>query len=501
MYNSNIALNEQQPLLDVIRNDNYTADIINESERKKYEEILLSKHNCNFNDEVWEINETFKDTPSKINFKNLDFLLPEELNVVKCFVINKLAINSERSSSLNNHLHELKNFFTYLHKEKIKLKSFNTEIYALYLKEKPESKINSFIEFLNLENIINVSVKKSKHHKSKNRTAIEQAVIEQLDVYFFNLDGKNNIPTDIRAIYLTLRFICNRISEVLHMKTDCIQDINENYFSIVIPNTKSTARHAEKYVNYYISSSGEAETIFRKAIEEQIKYAAEHNDNRLFISRADPNKTVKDHNFNDFIAAICEKENICNADGTVAAPTSHQFRHNAVTERINSGLYSRKMLKEELNHNSINSQLTYYGKSAYDRFLDDKELVDTVYSETSVDQIFDGRNKQIENIKVVPKFQYDKLIKSPSIRYLPENQLCSACSCKPRFESCVACDNFVPDPQYYEDVAEIVAILKEKLDQIKKAGLNKPAEDIIQKQIDTYKLYLKKVEKNNEKTN
>jgi len=296
--------------------------------------------------------------------------------------------------------------------------------------------------------------------------------------------GKNTFESFTQSVFgspiafRTNKKISNEVIQIYHLHT------------LIGENLKNYKKQTLAYIG------------IRQAVEAQIKFAADNpKGNRLFVSTQNPQVLLKANNFNDYIASVCEKENICNADGSVAAPTSHQFRHNAVTERIDSGLYSRKMLKQELNHNNIDSQLTYYGKSAYDRLVEDKSIIGSVYNENAVNTVFDGRNKQTNEVKIIPKFQYDKLFKSPSIRFLPEGQLCSACSCKPLFESCVTCDNFVPDPKYYEDVLNIVILLEAKLEQIKKAGNNKPAEKIIQKQIETYKLYLKKVGTFNEKEN
>ena len=195
------------------------------------------------------------------------------------------------------------------------------------------------------------------------KRATDACVIEQLDSYFF--DPIIDIPLQYRTVYMLLRLISNRISEVLFMPIDCLIYPDIDTYSISIPTQKATPYHVPKYKQYPKKLSGIEEGLLHRCLCELQQYAESQQNhlpcqhqNLLFVSPTG-NTIVTTSDVNDYFKDICVKYLIKDSSGNPAIITTHDLRHTAVVERFKYGVISPYQTMRESNHSSLSQTLGY----------------------------------------------------------------------------------------------------------------------------------------------
>ena len=103
--------------------------------------------------------------------------------------------------------------------------------------------------------------------KRQVKRAPDKRKIHALDTVFFDL--QQQIPNDYRCIYLLLRLIPNRISEVLSMDINCISYPEPDVYAISIPTFKENPYHIPIYKTYHRKLSGWCEGILYSTLRKQ----------------------------------------------------------------------------------------------------------------------------------------------------------------------------------------------------------------------------------------
>ncbi len=465
--------------------DSQVSTVIKTSEKEKYIDILAMLSDSDYNSKIWFVKDSFKHTPQKVSFNNFVFSDKNNEDLIKCWTISMLA-DKTRAATMNKYLCKLAYFFEFLRSCRtsifyvthIKVDSFIDDI-EIKNNDKNDfvNAINSLREFALKENIL-LKFKRlnsfKNNAKDNRRTAVEESVLNRLDKLFFDLN--TDIPIDYRAIYLLMRFIPNRISEVLNMDLNCITipDIKDvNVFTISIPTAKTTRAHIPKYRTYSRKLDGKYECILYQSLQSQKIYAEQHQDKLhlydkgyLFVSSKAPIRLTSAADFNDFLDDICINNKILDSSGKIAHVTSHMLRHSAISAMRRTGILTDYQIAESANHENLNSLYGYSRKAEIDETHDFTRIVTSVFNSVYVSVESVANNDSSFN--QLPEYVYKKNLQAPQTRIVPGYGICTNISCTPKYETCFSCEFFEPNEIFYEYFVEANALIDTRLKELKK---------------------------------
>ncbi|MBZ4222598.1 integrase [Bacillus wiedmannii] len=161
-------------------------------------------------------------------------------------------------------------------------------------------------------------------------------------------------------------------------------------------------------------------------------------------------------NFNGYLEKLANVFKITDEDGKIYKPSSHQFRHNASTDRLYIGGYTIDQLRTIRNDKGENMPLHYAHQQ---KEMHKKMWMDSIGLISPVDAPVEFKGK-IMNFN--DKKKIDILSKRPQMYLTWEANsqkgvgLCSMIQgCKPSGTSvhfeCYECNWFIPKAEYYED--------------------------------------------------
>ncbi len=188
------------------------------------------------------------------------------------------------------------------------------------------------------------------YDKLYDRKYIPNETAKQLDRVF----QKEEIPLHLRCIYWVLRLIPSRISEVLAMKTDCLKPFDD-HDCLMIPSWKQNGGYREPILRVIHLANGETENALKSLIRKQAQmaeiygeYLPQESRGMLFTYRQQMDVGGKLYDKDKYKIAtwrcvsyalkrLCEKYGVVDADDKPYSVTSHQFRHNGITDRLKAG--------------------------------------------------------------------------------------------------------------------------------------------------------------------
>jgi len=305
-------------------------------------------------------------------------------------------------------------------------------------------------------------------HEKLNYKYIPQNVAEQLDAVFMRED----IDLTIKCIYWILRLIPSRISEVLGMKIDCLKPYN-GHFCLFIPTWKQNGGNKEPIQRViHIEDTGIGGYLIGLIREQQELakslqiYMADNKKDALFTYQ---NKFVLkegiaiprcryhtaqwryvSYNFKN----ICVKHKICDENGEIYKVTTHQFRHNGITDRLEAG-FTLPQIADMTGHHGDAMLFGFYAhldlkpktlvqKQKY--VLNERENSENPYV------MFGGRILNMEE-------QLEKRLLKNIRAHRVQGGICGDITgCKSDMWNCLDCRHFIPDkdqlPYFEEQVME-----------------------------------------------
>lgn len=284
---------------------------------------------------------------------------------------------------------------------------------------------------------------------------IPDEVAGQLDVIFM----KDGIPLVYRCIYWMLRLIPNRATEVLSMTVRCLKRLDADTYTLTIPSFKQSGPYVPsdiKLIEVRYEGMGKLLVDLVAAQRDEVLAHLGENARWLFTSRAyrlirDPKtgercyrthgSAFKPKNLgscNHFFSRLCEYRGIVDERGEPYSPTTHQFRHNAVSDRMNSGLFRAiDLLPLTAHHNTKMIEQSYTHTSVKDLRKDDPV-------------VFRGRI-----INTDDPARFDRILSKPFAKRVHRIGLCSdAGGCSADRSRCLRCSYLVPDAgdlDYYQN--------------------------------------------------
>ena len=148
-------------------------------------------------------------------------------------------------------------------------------------------------------------------------------------------------------------------------------------------------------------------------------------------------KPKKQGSCNRFFARLCEYRGLLDEHGEPYSPTTHQFRHNAISDRMNSGLFRAiDLLPLTAHHNTKMIEQSYTHTSVKDLRKDDPV-------------VFRGRIVNTDD-----PARFDRILSKPFAKRVHRIGLCSdARGCSADSSRCLRCSYLVPDADdldYYQ---------------------------------------------------
>lgn len=180
----------------------------------------------------------------------------------------------------------------------------------------------------------------------------------------------DQIPLVHRAIYWCMRLWPNRIEEIVSMKKDCLKKISEDRYMLTLPVSKTAGNVEEpEYKRFEIIYDGIGR-YFVDLIQEQIEQSRTliPDTEFLFVSRRiywKRNRITKEYGYEEigrqvyvfhersvqmFWLRLSKRLALKDKDGDLVNVTTHKFRHNAVTDRLLSGIFRSLDVMQETGH-------------------------------------------------------------------------------------------------------------------------------------------------------
>ncbi|MBG9747795.1 hypothetical protein ABD81_16390 [Bacillus thuringiensis] len=317
---------------------------------------------------------------------------------------------------------------------------------------------------------------------NKNKRVIPNEVIKKLD--FLMKDFNVNVPLEFRTLYWLMRSFPNRITEILSMKRSCLNTFYSEY-TITIPSFKQNGGYLQgelKTIPVIYHGHGKFVIDLIKKLQRQTESLLENfelgdrhkkNSDYLFIVRhwsfRDDNNKVsyvynKQHKtlriwdsekINKLIKELVLISGIKDTKGNIYCPTTHQFRHNAITDRLYQVGYTVEQIIKLTKHKNTNMLANYIEqikekhKEVHLNISNLKNAQDSAVS-------FRGRimNLDEKTIKYLSK-DINKYL-TWEVNGKKGVGICGdIIGCNPKGTSihfeCYACDWFIPKADYLED--------------------------------------------------
>jgi integrase len=307
-------------------------------------------------------------------------------------------------------------------------------------------------------------------HEKKEEKFISDFVMEQLDRAFYDAD----IFLEIRTVYWISRLIPSRISEVLSMKFDCMKRYMGDYV-LFIPTWKQNGGHKAPILrSIHIQNEGMGAFLIgliekqQKVAENLQEFMPEGKRGALFTYQGRLNKKdgTTDWKQNHFVLQwysvsyrlkeACERYDIRDENGSRYVFTSHQLRHNGITDRLAAG-FTIEQVTEMTGHHG---DAMLWG--AYAHLDQNPELTlnrqRKILNEPAGSPyvLFGGRilhmDEQLEA----------RLLKNLRAHRVRGGICCDVTNCKSDMWSCLDCENFIPDKDHLPFFVEQAVAWEEK---------------------------------------
>ena len=292
---------------------------------------------------------------------------------------------------------------------------------------------------------------------------IPDEVLERLDTVF----KEEAIDLHIKCIYWILRLIPSRINEVLAMKIDCLKPYNGNYV-IFIPTWKQNGGNAEPILrSIHVKDTGIAGyllDLIRKQQEVSMKlqeFLPEAKQGALFahqrvhhlkngsVSLHDKYYLVQIGQVSYHFKKICRQYNLTEGNGDIYKLTSHQFRHNGISDRLEAGFTFEQIADMTGHHGNAMIWNAYAHLDLKPKTITEKQryVLEEPQNEENNCILFGGR---ILNMEEHLEKRLLKNIRAHRVR----GGICSdIMGCKSDMWNCLDCKHFIPDKEqiaYFE---------------------------------------------------
>ena len=296
---------------------------------------------------------------------------------------------------------------------------------------------------------------------------IPEYVAKQLDQVFM----KEDIPLAMRCIYWLLRLIPSRIAEVLGMKIDCIKPFDGHY-CIFIPMWKQNGGYKEPIIRtIHLEDKGIGGHLIALILEQQKMalsyrdYLPKYKQGALFAYRRQILENGIWYSKSAYSVAswpyvsyqfkeICKRYGVRDENGDDYVVTSHQFRHNGITDRLLAGFTLPQIEEMTAHHGTAMIYASYAHLNLFP-----ETIVEPMQYQTEAENpymLFGGR---ILNMDAITE---SRLLKNIRAHRVPGGICADVTHCQSGLWSCVDCEHFVPEMEQLPYFKEQAAAWAEK---------------------------------------
>lgn len=311
-------------------------------------------------------------------------------------------------------------------------------------------------------------------HKKHDYKYIPDTVAQQLDRVFYYED----VDETIRCVYWILRLVPSRISEVLNIKIDCLKPFDGHY-CLFIPTWKQNGGRREPIMRcIHIENEGMGGYLIslihkqQNMSKELQKFMPENKKDALFTYRTVnhmPDGTKNMTNQYRVVSwpvisrkfeKICEKYSIRNELGEIYKVTTHQFRHNGITDRLEKGFTVEQVTDITGHHGSTMLLDAYSHLNLKPETI--LKVQNSVISEIEKD--YTAFNGQVINCSQEQEEIIMKNVRAHKVR----GGICrDITGCKSDMMNCLECQYFKPDPEQLEYYKEQLELWEQKAEKFK----------------------------------
>ena len=281
---------------------------------------------------------------------------------------------------------------------------------------------------------------------------------------------KETVPLPIRTVYWLLRLIPSRISEILGMDIDCLKPFDGHY-CLTIPTWKQNGGYKEPLLRIiHIHDEGIGGYLLT-LIREQQKAAHSYQEflpsdkkGTLFTRR----QSMRYRNgkicykgvygpltyvqVRDSFQKICREFDIRDENGEIYTVTTHQFRHNGITDRLRAGFTLAQIAEMTAHHGSAMIYASYAHLDLFPETLSEpREYFCETPEKKSPYILFGGR---ILNMDVITEA---RLLANLRAHRVPGGICADITHCRSDMWNCLECVHFIPEKEqlpYFEEQAK-----------------------------------------------
>jgi integrase len=295
---------------------------------------------------------------------------------------------------------------------------------------------------------------------------ISESVAVKLDNVFKN----EEIALHTRCIYWLLRLIPSRIGEILGMRIDCLKRFDGHYV-LFIPTWKQNGGWQEPIMrSIHLEEAGIAGYLIGIIKQQQDssrqlqEYLPDNKKDALltYVQRREfkgkllyytGQYRVSTHDSVDYgFQKICVNHNIMDSNGKICKITTHQFRHNGITDRLAAGFTAAQIAEITGHHGSAMIFNSYNHLNLMPETIIKKQEYVSKESDSRENRyiLFGGRILNMEE-------QIEKRLLRNLRAHKVRGGICSDITgCKSDMWNCLDCEFFVADAEqlgYYEEQA------------------------------------------------
>lgn len=471
---------------------------VNEDIIKQLHTKVKQYGDFDFSDDIWYCNHKHKDNRNRayytIFFEKVN---PKYKKLLKCYALLKKG----SIASINSELVRIHDFLHYFeeHYPHLNLRDVDKKIiskYEMYLKSTYESILKKNLYYRAIKNFFGIMIDfhfqdMPEFNPTKQRNPfrykidkndgryIPIEVVRQYDKHM--KDETLDIPLELRTAYWIFRSFPNRSQEVFGCKLDALKT-SYSYYVLFVPTWKQNGGYdIEEMKSLPLINVGHGAYLIKllQQLTNLNKNSYQHYETltddkrdilflyRGFSLRKEKGKLVthysRQHNrflavmssdkFNKSMKQLANILQIKDKEGNIYAPTSHQFRHNAITDRFYIGGYTEEQVSQLSNHKNTNmlSKYRHPLRDAMKKMLQDKNII---AEKAAVEVKGKYWNLDEKTIALLRKTKPDAYLTweaggAKGVGICSQIDKCNPKGTAHHFE-CYACDWFVPKSEYLE---------------------------------------------------
>lgn len=480
------------------------TDVFHKTESEKLVKNLeMFGTNIRFEDDIWKCDLMKR---SEVHTDDTDIYLgkipSKYIEYAKYYAITRLT-KGISVGAINNDLKGVRRLTKFLTLNDIDILKINNNVergYYEYLnglkfKGRPLSETykhslwsyaKEFLKFVSgWENVMPLFKLKTENPYTKatkkDYKYIPAKVIDRLDEVF----KFDTIPDYLILFYWIARSVPSRATEVLGMKLDCLKPYGENTWVVIIPTWKQNGGYKEPqirriYINYtghgkYIVDLIKKQQEFVKSIQDKLPdnmkgylftiHPFKFMNNRYKFKGIIDYYIYKDkfmipdrNALKRHLNHICKLHQVKDKNDNIYKVTSHQLRHNGITDRIYAGFTPLQIMLQTEHQNDAMILKSY-------THIQNKELINKqreVNGEGNLKEelpvMFRGR------ILNMDEKTEERLLRNKRAYKIKDLGICSDITgCSNNIFECLSCDYFVPDADNLEYFKQQVIYWEERV--------------------------------------